>query len=309
LFSPEGAPVTLAQDRITIARTAATVDAIPASHSIGIEVRDRVGANPVLDYLVREGLDVSVPAIGGNFRSGRNFYSRKEAEVDYTEVAQRVREDAEHASAQLTDLAQRAEHPALGQARDKLAKANALSPDEANPETAKQAMDNFQRAKELLAQARRQNLPAMRTLELERVIDYFKELRKLAKGSEEAAFDALVKTAERSIADPRPEFEAHLADLKSKIFGVLVRQDWFISDRFNWYLFSLTSTASLNVIEIYHDDFGSRSAMASALKSGHSRYAASRAHDAVMFISEEATHADPRIGTREVHVRCHARRK
>jgi molecular chaperone DnaK len=160
------------------------------------------GAELVCDYEVLDSgnifLDVSVPAIGGNFRSGRNFYSRKEAELDYTNIAQRVREGAEHASVQLTDLAQRAEHPALEQARDKLAKAKALSPNETNPETAKQAMDNVQRAKELLAQARQQNLPVMRALELERVVTYFEDVRKLAKGSEEAAFDALAKTAERS---------------------------------------------------------------------------------------------------------------
>ena len=39
----------------TIARTAASIDAIPASHSIGVEARDKVGGRLVLDYLVREG--------------------------------------------------------------------------------------------------------------------------------------------------------------------------------------------------------------------------------------------------------------
>jgi molecular chaperone DnaK len=55
VFDPQGGPIALAQDKIVITRTAASVDAIPASHSIGIEARDRIGGRPVLEYLVREG--------------------------------------------------------------------------------------------------------------------------------------------------------------------------------------------------------------------------------------------------------------
>lgn len=55
VFDSSGGPIKLGQDRIVIARTAATVDAIPASHSIGVEVQDKPGGRIVLDYLVREG--------------------------------------------------------------------------------------------------------------------------------------------------------------------------------------------------------------------------------------------------------------
>ena len=50
-----GGPIALEQDKIVITRTAATVDAIPASHSVGIEVLEKLGGRPVLDYLVRSG--------------------------------------------------------------------------------------------------------------------------------------------------------------------------------------------------------------------------------------------------------------
>ncbi|WP_457817293.1 hypothetical protein, partial [Staphylococcus aureus] len=43
------------QDRIVITRTAATIDAIPASHSIGVEVRDTIGDVAKLHYLVKAG--------------------------------------------------------------------------------------------------------------------------------------------------------------------------------------------------------------------------------------------------------------
>ncbi|MCM1512484.1 MAG: Hsp70 family protein [Oxalobacter formigenes] len=55
VFDAAGAPVSLKQDKIAITRTAATVDAIPASHSVGIEVLEKLGGRPTLDYLVRSG--------------------------------------------------------------------------------------------------------------------------------------------------------------------------------------------------------------------------------------------------------------
>ena len=55
VFDSKGGPVTLKQDRISITRTAASIDAIPASHSIGFEVREKLGGRVVLDYVVKEG--------------------------------------------------------------------------------------------------------------------------------------------------------------------------------------------------------------------------------------------------------------
>lgn len=55
VFDPAGGPVALPNSRIVITRTAATVDAIPSSSSIGVEVLDRLGGRPVLEYLVKEG--------------------------------------------------------------------------------------------------------------------------------------------------------------------------------------------------------------------------------------------------------------
>jgi molecular chaperone DnaK len=54
-FDAQGRRLELQQDQVVITRTAATVDSIPASHSIGIEVKDRAGGSTVLDWLVRAG--------------------------------------------------------------------------------------------------------------------------------------------------------------------------------------------------------------------------------------------------------------
>ena len=55
VFDSVGGPIALEQDSIVITRTAATVDAIPASHSIAIAVLDKVGGPQVLEYLVKSG--------------------------------------------------------------------------------------------------------------------------------------------------------------------------------------------------------------------------------------------------------------
>ncbi|MCL2715628.1 MAG: Hsp70 family protein [Alphaproteobacteria bacterium] len=55
LFNRAGTVVAVPQDRIVIVRTAASIDAIPASHSIGLEVLDNAGERPMLETIVSEG--------------------------------------------------------------------------------------------------------------------------------------------------------------------------------------------------------------------------------------------------------------
>ena len=55
VFDATGGPVKLEQDKISITRTAATVDAIPASHSIGVESLEKLGGTPTIVWLVRAG--------------------------------------------------------------------------------------------------------------------------------------------------------------------------------------------------------------------------------------------------------------
>lgn len=55
VFSANGQAVRPKQERLVITRTAASVDAIPASKSMGIEVLDRIGGKPTLRWIVRAG--------------------------------------------------------------------------------------------------------------------------------------------------------------------------------------------------------------------------------------------------------------
>jgi molecular chaperone DnaK len=313
VFDGRGGSITLSQDKITITRTAASIDAIPASHSIGVEAREKIGGRLVLDHLVREGdqlpkkgkkifkteeslksgspgsiklkiwegeitdpitdnrfigmfeikgadfedgviaagadlvceyeildsgnivLDVTIPSISGSFHSGRNFYSRQDGQIDYTKASKLVGEETEQTLKRLEDIESKVDDPRLEQAREKLEQAATLKPGESDPETAKKAMDNVQDAKRLLSLARKDNLKEIRQLELEKVVNIFDNVvRKHARTSEASTFDNLTKTAQRAIDNNGGDFESHLDELRSKNFGILWRQDWFVIDRFKW---------------------------------------------------------------------------
>lgn len=313
VFDSNGAPVTLVEDKIVIARTAASIDAIPASHSVGVEARDKVGGQLVLDYLVREGdqlpkkgkksfkageslkagsagsikfklwegdisdpindnrfigmfeikgadfddgviaagteliceyevldsgniiLDVSVPSISGSFRSGRNFYSSQEGKVDYTNQAKNIQEQSDHTLQRLDEMAFKVDDPRLDQAREKLEQASSIKSDEVDPERAKQAMDNVQEAKRLLALTRKEHLKDIRQLELDKTVDFFNNVvRQHARPTEASSFDNLVRTTQRTIDNNSGDFESHLADLRGRNIVILWRQDWFVIERFKW---------------------------------------------------------------------------
>lgn len=313
VFDSNGAPIALREDKIVITRTAASIDAIPASHSIGVEARDKHGGRVVLDYLVREGdqlpkrgkksfnageslksgsagsikfklwegdisdpihdnrfigmfeirgsdfedgvipegaelvceyevldsgniqMEVSVPCISGSFKSGRNYYSSLEGMIDYSKQAKNIQEQSDQALARLEEMASKVNDPRLALARDKLRLAGAIKSDETDPEIAKQAMENVQEAKRLLALSRKEHLPDIRQLELNKTVEFFdKTVRQHARATEASSFDSLVKTALRAIPNPGGEFESYLEDLRERNFMILWRQDWFVIERFKW---------------------------------------------------------------------------
>jgi molecular chaperone DnaK len=55
VFDPRGSQIKLESNMIVITRAAATIGAIPASHSVGVEVLEKLGGKSALEYLVRKG--------------------------------------------------------------------------------------------------------------------------------------------------------------------------------------------------------------------------------------------------------------
>jgi len=313
VFDSKGGPIALREDKIVISRTAASVDAIPASHSIGVEARDKLGGRVLLDYLIREGdqlpkkgkktfkageslksgsvgslkfklwegevsdpindnrfigmfeikgsdfedgviaagadllcdyevhdsgnikMEVSIPSIGGSFHSGRNFYSRQEGQIDYSQASRLVEEQAQATLERLDEMESKIDDPRLTQAREKLDLASLDKTSESDPETAKQAMDSVQEAKRLLAVARKAHLKEIRQLDLDKATEVFEtHVKQHGRATEVTAFNNLVKTAQRAIDSNSSDFETHLDELRSKNVMILWRQDWFVIDRFKW---------------------------------------------------------------------------
>ncbi len=82
VFDAAGGPLTLEQDKIVITRTAATVDAIPASYSIGIEVLEKLGGRPVLEWLIRAG--DQLPKKGGRvFKTGESLKAGAAGSINF----------------------------------------------------------------------------------------------------------------------------------------------------------------------------------------------------------------------------------
>jgi molecular chaperone DnaK len=313
VFDAAGGPVPLQNNKLTITRTAATIDAIPSSSSIGIEVLDKLGGRPVLEYLVEDGdplpkkgtksfkageslragsagalnlnlwegeiespvhdnrfigalringtdfdegvisagadliceyevldsgnvvFEVSVPTIGATFHSRRNFYSRQEGQIDFTNASRQVIADAKNVRERVESVAEKVDDPKLDQALEKLDQASSIAGGESDPDTAKQAMDNVLDAKKMLAQVRKKHLKEIRKLDLDRCVEFFnKRVREHARPTEASSIDNLIRTAQRAIDGNSSDFENHLDQLRGKNFQILWRQDWFVIDRFKW---------------------------------------------------------------------------
>jgi molecular chaperone DnaK len=308
VFDARGGPVWLGSDKIVISRTAASIDAIPASHSIAIEAREKIGGRLVPVYLVREGdslpkkgeeifkseeslkagsagslnfkiwevaiedpihdntflglfriggtdfdqgviaagadlvcsyeivdsgalfLDVSVPSIRASFRSGNFYYPQQ---IDYANAAKLLEDDTRQVRSRLDEMAEKVDDDQLDQAREKLKSAESRLTNGNDPETTKQAMDNVQEARRLLALTRQRHLPEMRELELDHVVEIFdRSAREHARPSEISTFESLTRSAQRAIENPASNFESFLDEMRGKIFGILFRQDWFVVARF-----------------------------------------------------------------------------
>ncbi len=72
VFDTYGRQMKLAENRIVITKTIATIGAIPASQSIGVEVMRALGGSTVLEFLVREGDDLPKKGVT-TFKAGQTL--------------------------------------------------------------------------------------------------------------------------------------------------------------------------------------------------------------------------------------------
>jgi molecular chaperone DnaK len=207
---------------------------------VGTDFEDGViaaGDELVCEYEITDGglitLEVSVPRIGASFHSGRNFYSRQDGQVDFTAAGGKIQKDVEEASERLEKLARRIDDPKIDAARDKLSTAAGVSPEERDPETAKQARDDVLEAKKLLADVRKEHSKEIRQIELDELKGSFEKLIKPhARPAEIKSIETLFLTAQRAVDTRDKDFENIIDEVKGRGFEILWRQDWFVVGQF-----------------------------------------------------------------------------
>ena len=178
-------------------------------------------------------INVSIPSIGNSFNSGKNFYSSKSGQIDYSSASKLVETQSQDMIERVEQIEKHVDDNRLNEAKNKLIKAQNSCTNQNDPEVTKQAMDDVQEAKKMLAQTRKDHLKTIRQMELDNTVEFYEDLiSKYAKPIEENKFDNLRRSAQRAIDDKSNDFESYLDEIKQLNFDILWNQDWFVVDKF-----------------------------------------------------------------------------
>ena len=81
ILDSRGRPVKLDKNRFVITRTIATIGAIPASQSIGVEVMSSLGGSSILEFLVKEGDDLPKKGVT-TFKAGQTLKAGSSSSIN-----------------------------------------------------------------------------------------------------------------------------------------------------------------------------------------------------------------------------------
>ncbi len=313
VFDPYGRLVNIPNSILTITRTAAVIDSITASHSIGVAVKDdnangtrlewlikagdtlpkkgnahfkaaetlKAGSNSSLNFKLFEGeisdpitdnrnigtlkirgndidsninagadliceyemldsgniiLNVSIPSIGTSIDSDRNFYSPQEGQIDYSTSTEKVISDTEKLSDRIEFIEDKGiKDSNIIDIRDKINKIKNLVSESDDIEKNQEAQERLLEAKKLLAKIKKKHIKEVREIDLADMSDFFdRRVRPYAKKSEIESFEALRRSAKRDIERNNRNFENSIEEIRYLNFDVLIRQDWYVIDRFKY---------------------------------------------------------------------------
>lgn len=313
VFDESGRSMSIPQNTLVITRTAATVDAIPASHSIAVEVVNKVGGTSELDFLVRAGdtlpkkghkvfkaaeslkagsnhalniklwegeiadpvtdnraigvlkitgtdfddglipagadlecdyeitdsgnivLEVAVPCIGSVFNSDRNFYSRAEGQIDFTQAKQQVTQDVDDTLERLDDMCDKVDDPRLNDARDRLQALKQKGNTFTQPEDLQEMQEQVLETKRVMDKSRKEHLGELRQARLDALVhSYHVELEGSLSASDKEQIESLISLAQQALDRNDRDFEARMDALETAIQIQWLRQDWFIIGWFKY---------------------------------------------------------------------------
>ena len=143
-----------------------------------------------------------------------------------------VESEVQHIENKINTIEESVYDSQLEEARNKIHHASTIDKN-SDPEATKQAMDDIQDAKKILAKVRRENLKEIRKIELDGVTDFFKKtLREYAKPVDTNKFDNLLRSAQRAIEKNNSDFDGYISEMKDLNFDILWKQDWFVVSQF-----------------------------------------------------------------------------
>jgi len=199
------------------------------------------GAELVCDYTVNDSgniqLEVSVPAVGGNFNSEKNFYSRQEGQLDLRTSAGLITGEAWMLSYRIDQIVEIIDEPRLTAARHRLSRALELKDGGRDLEAVREAQEIVLETRRLLSQIRRDNLRRIRQLELDDALFRFhSQAGDFADPSELESMNKRAAIAQRSVDQNGRDFEDHLDWIWRQRMRVLWRQDWYIVNLFDHFV-------------------------------------------------------------------------
>ena len=185
--------------------------------------------------------DPSIPCIGAVF-SNKNFYSRQEGQLNLEDVDS-IADQGRSVIERIDRMEERIDAPQLKQARRQAELAASIdSRENCDLEDVQKADQELLHAKQLIHEARQEHLKVIRQMDLDHCVEFFDDaVRQYANPAEQQAFDALTKTAQKSIDRNDSDFDNILSNLRMINTNVLVRQDWFIVD---WYRDATSNSAN-----------------------------------------------------------------
>lgn len=200
------------------------------------------GAEIICNYTIDDAgsvtLEVEIPAIAETFKSGKNFYSRQEGQINHDEMTNQLHRDGKVLLDKVREMGNLVESNAD---YEKLLRAGevasaAINADRKNldREEIQHIVNDLLDAKKFLSVIRKKNLQVFREHELNDLRDYFTEsFEKVVAPQEQEQFDRLLNRAQSLTRRNDGAFERIMKQAWRQKINILWRDDAYILAFFN----------------------------------------------------------------------------
>lgn len=199
------------------------------------------GAKIICKYTINDSgsidLEISIPSIGEIFNSNRNFYSRKEGQLDLDNAAGVINQEGEEVLASIKTIGWQTHYKydnSLKELAEIASEAINVQQNSVDRETLQKLNNQLLQIKKELHHIRQENLNDIRKFELNNLQDYYVDTtKKFARKHEQTEYENLFKNAAESMSRPDTLFERTLDEVRYLNFRVLFKNSTnFLLDYF-----------------------------------------------------------------------------